>query len=178
MQDINILVVVDTEYLRKTYPNPSKDPEKPTGIGHNDLYMICTGAQLVSNQARADLIFKATPGDEVSFRGTSISANSQDAVIVYGIKHWQPKDKTSDQVFNTFVADAVQRDGAAVPDENSENGLPALHKQINFLSFDSVVKKKGTEWFYVVVAVYALNSSNENQELWGYLCWDPTIEVQ
>jgi hypothetical protein len=55
MQDVNIPVEADTAYLKATYKNPSKDPNKPTGIGHNDIYMICAGSQAVRVLAGATL---------------------------------------------------------------------------------------------------------------------------
>ena len=85
-QQINVLVVIDTEYVKTNYPNPSKDPSHPTGINHNSQFMICTGSRgIVSGQGSADLNFRANPGDLVAFTGVSIYDNSDDAVIVYGI---------------------------------------------------------------------------------------------
>jgi hypothetical protein len=171
-QQIDILVVIDTERLKKEHPTLSQDPAKATGLSHDTQFMICTGADVVNGQATADLDFKATPGDEVSFTGVSISANSEDAVIVYGIKHW-----AQDNVFNQFVPDLVTRNKAVMPDSNTDNGLPALHTKINFSSFDSKVKQAGTEKFYVYIAVYTLAADGESQDLLGYGYWDPTITV-
>ncbi|EIL95974.1 hypothetical protein UU5_08635 [Rhodanobacter sp. 115] len=172
-QQINVLVVIDTEYVKTNYPNPSKDPSHPTGINHNSQFMICTGSRgIVSGQGSADLNFRANPGDLVAFTGVSIYDNSDDAVIVYGIQYWK-----GDQVFNQFVPNLVTRNGAVMPDANSENGLPALQTKIDFSSFDSKVRNGGTENFYVVFALYTLSDNGENQEVFGYYYWDPTITV-
>lgn len=174
-QQINVLVVIDTEYVKKINPNPSKDPNHPTGINHAGQFMLVTGSRgVISGQGSADLNFRANPGDEVSFTGVSIYDNSDDAVIVYGIQYWQ-----RDHVFNQFVADLVTRKGAVMPnaDSPSGNGLPALQTKLNFSSYDSKVRNSGTEDFYVFFALYTLADDGETQNLFGYFYWDPTITV-
>ncbi|MCA3920750.1 AidA/PixA family protein, partial [Burkholderia sp.] len=44
-QNINVIVVIDTVWVKKTYPNPSTDWRNPTGIAHDGQFMICTGAR-------------------------------------------------------------------------------------------------------------------------------------
>ncbi len=171
-QNVNVMIVIDTDYVKAHNPNPSKDPVKPTGIDHSRQYMICNG-EVVSGQGTADLNFKAHVGDHVSFRGTSISGNSDDAVIVYGIKHWQ-----KDQVFNNFTTDLVERAQAVAPNVESSNGLPPSTIKGDFISYDSQVRKAGKEDFYVEFGLYELAENRETQELQGYYYWDPSITVQ
>lgn len=172
-QQINVLVVIDTEYVKTNYSNPSKDPSHPTGINHSSQFMIVTGSRgIVSGQGTADLNFRANPGDYVAFTGTSIYDNSDDAVIIYGIQYWK-----GDQVFNQFVPNMVTRTGAVQPNPETQNGLPAVSGKINFSSYDSKIRNQGTENFYVVFALYNLAANGENQELFGYYYWDPTITV-
>ncbi|EIU1713259.1 DNA-directed RNA polymerase subunit beta, partial [Salmonella enterica] len=45
MVEINVLCVIDTELVKKKYPNPSKDQANPTGIVHDSEYMLVTGAR-------------------------------------------------------------------------------------------------------------------------------------
>ncbi|MGN6082384.1 inclusion body family protein [Trinickia sp.] len=177
MSDINILVVVDTHHLETAYLNPSKDPANPTTIAHDDLYMICAATHLVDKQATADLIVKATEGDTVSFRGMSISANSDDAVIAYRIQHWDPPGKTSDYVFDNFQTSAVTVPGAVrhVP---SAGALAVTHSPSTFVSLASKVSHVGTEYFYLHIAVFRLDSHREKQTLYGCYSWDPGIVVQ
>lgn len=172
-QAINVLVVIDTEYVKKMYPNPSQNQNSPTGIDHNSQFMICTGSRgIISGQGTADLNFKANPGDTVAFTGVSIYDNSDDAVIVYNIQYWK-----GDQVFNQFVPDLVTRTGAVQPNPETSNGLPPVLAKVNFSSFDSKVRNGGTENFYVVFALYSLSADGETQQLFGYYYWDPTITV-
>jgi nematocidal protein AidA len=168
---INVLVVIDTEYVKANYPNPSQDPNNPTGIDHNSQFMLCTGSRApVTGQGTADLGFTANPGDFVSFYGQSIYGNAQDAVIVYGINYWQGAT-----VFNQFSTDAVSITGAAVP--GVPNALPAKNIPGNFISLDSRVSGGGKEDFYVYFGLYTLDDTGENQNLFGYYYWDPSITV-
>lgn len=172
MSDVNVLVVIDTDGIKRDYPNLSKDSNKPTGLPHNYQYMICTGARAVAQQASADLEFSANVGDDVSFTGVSISNNSEDAVIVYDIEHWK-----GDSVFNRFVPDLITRNGAVMPDPNTDKGLPPVQAKTNFSTFDSKVRSGGTEYFYVYIALYTLSADGESQDLHGYCYWDPAIKV-
>jgi hypothetical protein len=173
-QTINVLVVIDTDYVKSHYPNPSKDLNNPTGIDHNSQFMICTDPRgAVTGQGTADLSFPANVGDFVSFRGTSIYQNSDDAVIVYGIKYWK-----GDQVFNTFVTNMVTLTGAVQPDPNQLNGLPPKNVTQSFVSLDSKVARAGTENFYVQFGLYTLDGTGEKQTLFGYFYWDPQVRVQ
>lgn len=175
-QDINILIVIDTEYVKKNNPQQNNpDPNKPVGIDHNSQYMICYDPRGgIKNQATADLQFSALPGDNVSFMGQSIYGNSDDAVIIYGITYW-----SGDHVFNQFDANTVVRSGAVVPnpDAPSRNGLPALQQSISFATFDTRVRQKGTQNFYVNFALYTCTDGS-NQKLYGYFYWDPSIVVK
>ncbi len=175
MSNSSILVVVDTAGITSSYPKQSNpNVDSPVGISHNFAWMICSPqSNVISGQGTADLNFKAQPGDNVSFRGTSVTQNSTDAVIVYQIKYWNGTN-----VFNTFVTDQVTLTGAAQPNPANLNGLPAVSVTQNFQSLDSRISKQGTENFYVMIAVYTLDAATgEKQQLYGYFYWDPTVTV-
>lgn len=172
--NINVIIVIDTDYVKTHYPYPSRDPDNPTGINHSSQYMICTDPRgIISGQGTADLNFKANIGDHVSFRGISIDGNSDDAVIVYGVNLWNGGD-----VLNQFVLNLKERHRAVVPDPRSLNGLPAKYTDKSFTSLDSKVEKTGAEQFYVYFALYTLAKDGETQQLLGYYYWDPTVTVQ
>ncbi|SHK69053.1 AidA/PixA family protein [Paraburkholderia terricola] len=59
-QQVNILVVIDTEYVKAITKNPSKDWKTPTGITHTGQFMLCTGSRgPVKGQGTGDLEFMA-----------------------------------------------------------------------------------------------------------------------
>ena len=161
---IDILIVIDTEYVKKNYPTPSQDPLAPTGIDHNSQFMICSDPRGgISGQGTADLNFRANPGDTVWFRGTSIYQNSDDAVIIYAITYWK-----QDHVFNQFTPVLVKRNRAIMPDVNTPNGLPAIQGPVSFTSLNTTVKQSGQEYFLVYFALYTLGTDGQSQNLFGY----------
>ncbi|ECW0329202.1 DNA-directed RNA polymerase subunit beta [Salmonella enterica subsp. enterica] len=173
MDEINVLCVIDTELVKKKYPHPSKDQANPTGIEHDSEYMLVTGARGdVRGQGTAYLSFRANVGDKVSFTGTSIYANADDAVIVYGIKFGSGTD-----VFNQFTTTVLTRDLAVMPDPHTPCGIPPTNQRINFSKYSADVQKAGTENFIVYFALYTLDDSGHDQKLFGYYSWDPAITV-
>ncbi|URZ02627.1 inclusion body family protein [Clostridium felsineum] len=175
-ENIDIMVVIDTDYIRKNCKNPSQDPNNPSQIDHNCEYMVCNGKRGVEKQGTADLIFTANPGDNVHFRGTSIYGNSDDAIIIYGITPIKDGEKKN-KVFNKFQQNIIQRTGAAVPNMDEDDGMPAENITLNFVSYCAEVKAKGEEGFHIQFALYTLDGDGETQNLFGYFEWDPSISV-
>ncbi|MCJ7934270.1 MAG: inclusion body family protein [Chryseobacterium sp.] len=177
-QDIDVMVVIDTDYVINYMANtpnkkPSTDMTKPVGIDHNSQYMIVSSTNVVTGQASADLNFKAKNGDTVRFRGTSIYQNSDDAIIIYGVKNYSGTDVFHD---NPIDYVSVERKQAAVPDHKQPNGLPALAADLTFSSLDATVGVTGTGSYYIYFALYTLDTGNK-QTLYSYCYWDPTITV-
>jgi nematocidal protein AidA len=173
---INVLVVIDTEEIKKNYPNPSHDMANPTVINHLSHFMFIAGSRgIISRQGTADLHFYAHVGNYVSFTGTSIYANSDDAVIVYGIR-----DHKGDQVFSKFVPNLLTRDRAVMPDPRSpnHNGLPPLQTKITFAGYKAKVIYSGTKHFHIYIALYTMANDGNTQELFGYYLWTPAITVR
>jgi hypothetical protein len=176
---IDILTVIDTDrviaYCEKNHITPSTKMDQPTGIDHSHEFMICTGArEIVSGQGTGDLHFRANPGDVIHFRGTSIYANSDDAVILYDIIKFK-----GDDVFypNKFNVTKVKRNGAVMPDPNTPNGVPPLHAAMSFNSYSATVSESGDEWFKVRFGLYRLDDKGQTQNLYGYFEWDPRLTV-
>ncbi|HEX7150734.1 MAG TPA: inclusion body family protein [Thermoanaerobaculia bacterium] len=177
--DINVLIVVDTDTIKAANPTPSQDPANPTAIGHDTQYMICADSRgIVGGQATGDLNFLANPGDFISFTGQSIYANSDDAVIVYSIVPFP----NSSNVLGGFTVDTVQRSGAVFPNTTTSSqgataGLPPVKMTGNFITLDARVSQAGTENYSVYFGLYTLDAGGQNQNLYGYFSWDPTITV-
>ena len=135
-EHISILVVIDTDLIMRQRPfQENPDPAKPIGLEHNSQSMICYSPRgIISGQGTAELNFKANVGDFVSFTGTSIYNNSDSAVIVYGIKHWDRQGRPNDHVFNQFQANLITRNRAVMPDPDSKDhsGDPTDPKETLF----------------------------------------------
>ena len=168
--ETNVLAVIDTKSVKDQYAlKMSTDPNNPTLLASKNVnvgYLLVTvpnGKNVSSAEASLNLNFSADLYDQVSFRGVSIDGNSEDAVVIYNIAH-----VSGDTVFTPFIPHLKTRSKAAVPDPNTDNGLPALSAPINFSSFDSEVAGTGTENAYIDFAIYQLSSDCESQDLVGY----------
>jgi len=176
IESIDILVVIDTEYVKAhNAKQPNPDWKKPKNIGQESQYMIANDKRgIISGQGTGNINFKANVKDLVGFTGVSIYGNSDDAVIIYGIERYD-----GDDVFNPFTLNTVVRNKAVYPDPKSpnRNGLPALKGPLNFNQLNSMVARPGTERFYVLFGLYTLDSDGQTQSLYGYFQWEPTITV-
>jgi hypothetical protein len=173
--EIDILIVVDTAFIKSTYPNPSQDPNCPTGIAHMSNAMFSSDLRgVLSGQGTADLRLRANGGDTVRLRAMSVDQNSDTAVIAYGVRHW-----AGDAVFDPFLAVLVGRQRAVMPDVTTPNGLPPVSGRINFTYHQSTVRRTGMEAFFVNFALYTTDPADDQaQKLFGYFYWDPTVVVE
>ncbi|SFD88556.1 Inclusion body protein [Chitinophaga sp. CF118] len=170
---INILAVIDADYIVNHYEPNKNSKVDPQLIDNTSERLICAGSRgIISGQGTSDLSFKAVSGDFISFRGLSTSNNSDDAVIIYNIHR-----EKGDLVFKNFVPDMTTVSQAVIPDPQMPNGLPALYEPISFASFDSKIRKRGTESLSIQFGVYMLESNGQKQSLYGYYEWNTKITV-
>lgn len=174
--DINVMIVIDTAAVAMSNASPSTDPNNPTAIPHDTQYMICSDPRgIISGQGTGDLNFNANPGDFVSFAAQSVSANAQDAVIIYNIASF-----SGPNVLGSLTVNTVTITGAVFPNKNVSApnvGIPPLQQSASFNTVDARVQQGGTEGYKVSFGLYQLDQTGENQVLFGYFSWDPTITV-
>lgn len=174
---VNLIMIVDTDVIKTTY-GPNKGQSAAQGLNHHEgIHLICPKANYVgeANGASdpANIIFSANVQDYVAFWGTTISNNSDDAVIVYDVS----PNSNNPNVFNDFHSDQETLTSAIVPSQ--PNAMPGQPATVSFYSFESKVKAKGTEAFTISFALYQIDPSDpEKQILYGCYYWDPTIEVK
>jgi len=134
------------------------------------MYVMVTGADRVEGNATANVRFWTKLGTIVRFRGTTDSANGEDAIVVYKVHHL-----SGQHVFGTFIGRRQLLPEAAMP--GRPDPIPALYREIYVHHYETNIEDRGTEQFDVFFAVYALNSTNSKQELKGYCRWDPYVTV-
>lgn len=173
-QHINVLIVVDTDTIIATY-GPNRDPSLAKALSHDDTITMCTDARSkVHGQGTGKLSFNARVHDVVSITGTSGSANSQDAVIVYSLS--PPADG---HIFTPSQAAFYARAGAVEPNPDSpdRNGLPPVSKEANFSNFSVTAKAPGVAPLTFAFALYTLADDGENQTLFGYYAYHFSVTV-
>ncbi|MDW3194904.1 MAG: inclusion body family protein [Cytophagales bacterium] len=166
---IDVQVTIDTDTLIKDVPNPSKNPESPSQIGHQYAFMVVTDGAAISGQGGADLSFAAQVGDTVRFHGSSASNNFENAVLLYGMPRFGGSQVFSEFISYTFTKSGVSPSNPAV--------LPAHVGSERFWFFQANVIQAGTENYQVRFAVYQ-RDDNGYPVLLGYYQWDPQIVVQ
>ncbi len=167
---INILIAIDTDAVQKTYPNPSKDSSKPTGIAHNMGYMVATGTTVNSGQGTGDLDINALVGDEVRAFATSGSDNFEDSVLLYGMPQFSGTPVFGLFIYQSFTKSAVIPNSPTTP-------LPAKTADEVFWFYQASVAQKGTEGYMVQFGLYIRDQNTGQPVLKGYYAWDPTIRV-
>lgn len=87
--NINIRVTVDTKSLVQDFTDKpvSQNPNAPTPVGHQYVFMIAPRYFVVSGQTSENLHLKYHPKDFLNWYASSESNNMGNAAIVYYIKH-------------------------------------------------------------------------------------------
>nr|WP_315030550.1 inclusion body family protein [uncultured Chryseobacterium sp.] len=181
-QEIDVMIVIDTDYVKDYIKakglTPSTDKNHAVAIDHKSQYMVVPSAHVVAGQATADLNFKGRAGDTVCFRGSSVSQNSDDSIIIYRVEKYGGVD-----VFygNPFEYEFVDRTSAAVPNPKSSDrdGMPSVPGNVTFASLDARIGHIGTGNYYIYFGLYTLDPNDSSKQiLYSYCYWDPTITVQ
>ena len=168
---IELLLVIDTEYIKSKYPNPSQNQHEPTEVSAENHYILSNLPQLIiSGQGTSCLNLKADLADYITFRGTSLYLNTDDAVLFYNARH-----QSGDAVMRNFSGWITERLGAVSSNTKTINGLPAIATANRTMSFDSMILRTGEEKLSFYFALYTLADNAMDQKLYGYFSWSPTI---
>jgi hypothetical protein len=167
---INIQVVIDTDAITTDYPNPSQDPNNPTGLPHSYMYMVATRGNTITGSGTPDLNIKADVGDVIRWYAVSEYGNFDSAVVIYKLA-WYAQDT----VFNNVTFSVYNRTGILPTDDTA---IPVGFSSQNFWFNQANVVGKGTEQYNVQFALYVRQRGVDNPVLFGYYYWDPTVTVQ
>ncbi len=168
---INLLAVVDTEFIKQNYQSPQNNPFNPLEIEGSSQYVYVTGSLPVEGQGTPTPHFLANIDDSIAISGVSIYNNSEDAVLVYGIRH-----DSSDVVLAPCIWPyKVTRPCAIMPAPGCCGVVPAAHGPVNFYKIETRVQTSGIEHFNITFALYTLSSNRKKQVLYGYFYWRTVI---
>ncbi|RUR99380.1 inclusion body family protein [Pectobacterium polaris] len=167
---INIIVVIDTDRIinDKEKETVSKNPDKPTPIGHQYSYMVATNESVISGSGTADLNVKANIDDTLRWTGISESGNSDSSVLVYNLPKF-----AGDTVFTT--PQYIKRTRSAM-EPGKDSPFPVSFSEQTHWYMQSTLIAKGKEHYQVQFGLYRRGKEGK-QELFGYFQWDPTITV-
>ncbi|AIO46409.1 MULTISPECIES: AidA/PixA family protein [Burkholderia] len=163
-QSVQILAVIDTNYIKRSHPNPSLNAQNPTSIPSTALFMLNGHAPGVSSsEGNGNLGLKLNVGDKVSLMGTSLADNSGDAALIYHVQQY-----SGAQVFAPFTAVTIEQAGAASAAETPDLIATSAQSQV-FQAFESVAKSAGSEYLATSFALYT--RSQNRKSLFGYFFW-------
>jgi hypothetical protein len=182
MSQIDIEMVFDAVTILNN-PNYKKslDPSKPTGIQHNDVFMITEKTYLdpghTNSQATADLWVKAIAGeDALRWRSESLSDNIFTSVIVYDIKYFTGDHVTEEPVKKTDATTLVP-----VPNADGSGNVPDATKYhpetVTKYYLHADITKPGTEGYMVYFYITQRDRATGNIVVMGYYYWDPYIHA-
>lgn len=163
-QLIQILAIIDTHYVKASYPNPSKNAHSPTAISSNAVFMLNSRLPSVSSsEGTGNLGLKLHVGDKVSLMGTSLSDNSDDAAMIYNVRHF-----SGAHVFSPFAVQTIEQADAATAAETPDI-IPISAQSQVFYRLNSVAKSSGSENLGTSFALYTRNQNKKS--LFGYFYW-------
>ncbi|NTY36447.1 inclusion body family protein [Burkholderia diffusa] len=163
-QLIQILAVIDTHYVKATYPNPSQSANRPTGISSNAVFMLNSRLPGVSSsEGTGNLGLNLHVGDTVSLMGTSLSDNSGDSAMIYNVRHF-----SGAQVFGPFSMQTIEQADVAAAAETPDI-IPISAQSQVFYRLNSVARSSGSENLGTIFALYTRNQNKKS--LFGYFYW-------
>ncbi|MFI9587202.1 inclusion body family protein [Streptomyces sp. NPDC052236] len=82
MAELNVLIAFDAATIVEQYPNASKNPDAPTQVDHNLIYMTTRQDHIIGTSG-AELNLRAKPGDFIMWRETTLSLNKEYKALLY-----------------------------------------------------------------------------------------------
>lgn len=163
---IDIMVVIDTEYVIEN-SGIKGTVANPTGIGHNQLFMITQPSDLVSGQATGDLAIRAVTGDTIRWYSTSLSGNTDQSAIIYSAPYWTGDYVTSNPVMEVITSKRP------IPDSKTPTSFTTEIEKIFFMQ--CTVENPGTQKYYVYFYIVDKNPKSGELTPVSYYFWDPSI---
>ncbi|WP_010221516.1 inclusion body family protein [Pseudomonas donghuensis] len=162
---IDVSINFDTETILKKFPNPSKDPNRPTFIPPEHIYMVTYQDNVIAGQAGGELHLRGRVGDVVRWREQSISFGFEQSVILYAFVCDDPKHQLLEDP--RPLRAKVQ---TAVPNANNKS-VPTCQINDNYYwRGDLLAQGKVTYHFKFMIV-------DRDCKCCGYFEWDPFITI-
>ncbi len=157
---INILLVIDTEYIKKNYAAAGEYELSPVPVDPSCVFAIYSGMRDEPEGASECEGLLIEFGSTLVFRATSVSNNSDDAVIVYQVNQMDGESSFTDWV---TLAHAVRPDPQSV-----HGGVPPVEAEASFQGQELILSEPGVQFIDIRFAMYTLAEDEQSQVLYGY----------
>lgn len=171
---INVNMIINTDQLIKDYPNPSKDANQPTPIGHEYSFMVANGAALnPTGTGGGDLSFGAAIGDVVRFTAVSEYNQFRQSVVMYDMFYIN-----GDHVFANENFRLTNAEGVKTPFPTDFSDFSVSYEGEDFYWGENNIVRVGTENYGLRFAVYQLERGYQDPTLLGFYQWDPQVTIK
>jgi hypothetical protein len=167
---INVLVMLDTEEIIKTYKTPSQEKDNPTTMPTATplAYMVATRGSVISGAGGGNLVIKANVGDVIRWTGQSESANFDSSILIYDLQRVGGDEVFTAPTFKKYTKSSM------MPAQTTIFPVTFVDQTYWFMQAD--ISNKGKEDYRVKFALYNRPDGGA-QKLYGFFTWDPSIKV-
>ncbi|MDT0609114.1 inclusion body family protein [Streptomyces lancefieldiae] len=167
MADLNVLIAFDAATIVEQNPNASRNPDVPTYVDQNLIYMTTRHDHIVGTSG-AELNLRAEPGDTIRWRETTLSLGSDYKALLYRYVS-NDRDHTLIRTPEIEVVDGVY----PLPKEGSEGSPDFMTQKYEDHYWRTTVKSVGQ-----VVYHFYFQILDRHRQLKGYYQWDPFITIE
>jgi hypothetical protein len=162
---IDVLIAIDAESIIKKY-GTNTDSDMPTYISSdNELIYMTTRKDHIDGSPGSELKIKASPGDVIRWRETTMSLNAHFTSILYKF------DASSGASLIKKPEPVTVNANEPLP--NAENPLKPGTQKISVFFWECTVLQSGSVTYHFSFMI--LDNSGQIQ---GYYYWDPFINIQ
>ncbi len=170
-QIIDVVFRVDTDTLQQHYPQPSKNPKKPTAITAEDAYFVAARASPVQDVLSASILtLKAQRGDLLRWY-TSSNLSNDCYVIIYNIKNILSAGDAL-PLISPFRLQSVPQE-RPIPDSSDPVHYTPAEQTSSYAQ--NQVDRNGQNSYSMYFYLVAMQGSK--LETIGYYSWDFSLNI-
>ncbi|RDG39650.1 inclusion body family protein [Streptomyces corynorhini] len=167
MADLNVLIAFDAATIVERYPNASRNPDAPTQVDHQLIYMTTRHDHIIGSSG-AELNLRAEPGDSIRWRETTLSLGSDYKALLYKYV----SDDSAHTLIRTPEIEVI--DGVfPMPKEGAEGKPEFVTQSYEDHYWRTTVKRAGN-----VVYHFFFQILDHHRQVLGYFQWDPFITIE
>lgn len=161
--------IIVTEDIIANTPSPSQDPENPTRISLDDVFVVAM-SQSLTGSAVEELALHARIGSRVKISAVTESDCFENSVLLYELSPVKGEGNLKPLGTREYVASAITPSGKDV--------LPGtVVDDQEFWFLDTVVAHHGATWYKWSFAVFCTNEDG-NPEPLGYFQWVSQLTIE
>lgn len=170
-QIIDVVFRVDTDTVQQHYPQPSKNPKKPTAINPEEAYFVAAPASPVQDVLSASVLtLKAQRGGLLRWHPSGNVSNGC-YVIIYNIKSAQSADSAL-PLISPFRLQTIPSE-IPIPDADDPLHYSATEQISSYAQ--NQVDRNGQSSYSMYFYLVAMQGSQ--LETIGYYSWDFSLNI-